>query len=196
MKKLLILFLLLPNFVLAQIKLRDSITIKTSIFEIVYSEKLESPIRVAYTVECPTGTASRMGMDFYTNDSIHTATAQDYAHNLYDKGHMAPAADFNCTRDLLYQTFTYLNCTLQNQYLNRGVWKFLEAQERDWAKTETVKVLIEIKFDKNSIKLSTGATVPTGFYKTIHLFKTNKTFKYYFPNEKPTKAKFEDYKIN
>jgi endonuclease G len=195
MKKLLVLLFLIPNFVLAQLKLRDSVTIKTPIYEVVYSEKLESPLHVTYTVECPTGTASRAGMDFYTNDSIHTSDAQDYVNNVYDKGHMAPAADFNCTRDLLFQTFSYLNCALQNQYLNRGVWKFLEMQEREWAKTETVKVVIDIKFDNKDIKLSTGATVPTGFYKTIYLEKTNTVYKYYFPNEKPIKSKFEDYKI-
>lgn len=195
MKKLLVLSFLIPNFVLAQLKLRDSVNIKTPIYEVLYSEKLESPLRVSYTVECPAGTASRAGMDFYTNDSIHTSDAQDYINNVYDKGHMAPAADFNCTRDLLYQTFSYLNCALQNQYLNRGVWKFLEIQEREWAKIETVKVVIEVKFDSKDIKLQSGATVPTGFYKTIYLIKSNKIYKYYFPNEKPTKLKFEDYKI-
>lgn len=195
MKKLLVLLFLIPNFVLAQSKLRDSINVKTSIYEVLYSEKLESPLRVSYTVECPTGTASRVGMDFYTNDSIHTSDAQDYINNVYDKGHMAPAADFNCTRDMLYQTFSYLNCALQNQYLNRGVWKFLEIQEREWAKTETVKVVIEVKFDSKDSKLQSGATVPTGFYKTIYLTNSNRVYKYYFPNEKPTKSKFEDYKI-
>jgi endonuclease G len=195
MSKIILLLLLIPNFVLSQLKLRDSITIKSPIYEILYSEKLESPLRVAYTVECPTGKASRDGMDFYTNDSIHTTNAQDYINNVYDKGHMAPAADFNCTRDLLYQTFSYLNCSLQNQYLNRGVWELLEKQERQWAKKETVKILIEVKFDKRCKKLSTGATPPAGFYKTINLCKSNVKYKYYFPNIKPTKARFEDYQI-
>lgn len=187
------LLVLLPTLGFAQ--LRDSVRVKTPIYEVVYSEKLESPIWIQYTVQCPTGKASRTGMDFYTNDSIHTSDDKDYVNNVYDKGHMAPAADFNCTKEMLYQTFSYLNCALQDQYLNRGVWRFLEAQEREWAKGEKVIVTIEVKFDKTSTKLSTGATIPAGFTKIIYLEKSKKTLKYYFPNAKPTRAKYFDYQL-
>jgi endonuclease G len=114
---------------------------------------------------------------------------------VYDKGHLAPAADFNCTKELLYQTFSYLNCALQNQYLNRGVWRMLEEYERELAKTEKVTVTITLVFDKKSIKLPTGATVPVGFYKTIYLEKSKRSIKYYFPNEAPIKPKYTDYLI-
>ncbi|MFM7982580.1 MAG: DNA/RNA non-specific endonuclease, partial [Candidatus Fonsibacter sp.] len=93
--------------------LRDKVKIKTKLFVIEYSEKLEQPTSIQYTVMCPNGTASRSGMDFYTNDSIHTSDNADYANNIYDKGHLAPAADFNCDRETLHQTFSYLNCALQ-----------------------------------------------------------------------------------
>ena len=193
MKKL-ILLLLLPNLVLGQ-KLREAVKIKTPIYEVVYNEKLEQPTKIQYTVQCPNGTASRAGMDFYTNDSIKTSDADDYVNNVYDKGHLAPAADLNCTKEILYQTFSYLNCALQNQYLNRGVWRMLEEHERELARTENVTVTITLVFDKNSIVLPTGATVPNGFYKTIYSEKTKKTIKYYFANENPTKPKYTDYLI-
>ena len=194
MIKKLILLLLLPNLVLGQ-KLREAVKIKTPIYEVVYNEKLEQPTKIQYTVQCPNGTASRAGMDFYTNDSIKTSDADDYVNNVYDKGHLAPAADFNCTKEILYQTFSYLNCALQNQYLNRGVWRMLEEHERELARTENVTVTITLVFDKNSIVLPTGATVPNGFYKTIYSEKTKKTIKYYFANENPTKPKYTDYLI-
>lgn len=194
MKKILFIVLLLfPLFSFCQ--LRESVFVKTKIFEINYSETKESPLVVKYIVQCPTGNASRAGMDFYTNDSIHTSDNLDYVNNVYDKGHMAPAADFNCTKEMLLQTFSYLNCALQNQYLNRGVWKMLEVQEREWAKNDIVTVTIEIKFDNTCKKLKTGAIVPLGFYKTITLNKSNKIHKYYFPNQKPTKLKFSDYEL-
>ncbi len=194
MKKITFLLLLLPILSFGQ-TLRDSIRVKTPIYEVVYSEKLEQPTWIQYTVQCPNGTASRSGMDFYTNDSIKTSDNADYIKNLYDKGHLAPAADFNCTKEILYQTFSYLNCALQNQYLNRGVWRMLEEYERELAKTDKVTVTITMVFDKNSIKLPTGATVPSGFYKTIYLEKANKTIKYYFANEAPKKPKYSDYVI-
>ena len=195
MKRILFIFLLLPLISFSQI-LRDSVRVKNEIYEVIYSEKLEQPRWIRYAVQCPNGTASRSGMDFYTNDTIKTSSHEDYAKNVYDKGHLAPAADFNCTRELLYKTFSYLNCALQNQYLNRGVWRMLEEYERELAKKEPVIVEIEVVFDSNSLKLPTGATVPNGFYKTIILERSKKTIKYYFPNEAPKKARFFDYEIS
>jgi len=194
MKRLLSLFLLVIPFTL--FSQRDSVHIKTNIFDVMYSEKLKEPLWVKYSVLCPEGSASRSGMDFYTNDSVITSTNVDYAHNEYDKGHMAPAADFNCTTEMLKQTFSYLNCALQNQYLNRGVWRLLEAYERELAKVDSVNVKIVVVFDKNSVVLPSGAHVPSGFYKIITLTKANKIIKYYFPNENPTKKTFDEYKIN
>lgn len=193
MKHLYTILLLVPFVLSAQLK--DSVQIKTSIYEAVYSEKLESPLRVTYTVQCPNGTASRAGMDFYTEKGVHTSDAKDYIHNVYDKGHMAPAADFNCTKEMLLKTFSYVNCALQNQYLNRGVWKTLEAQEREWANDEIVSVCIKVVFNKQSIKLPTGATIPSGFYKTIYLHSSKKTYVYYFDNIKPTKSSYTEYLI-
>lgn len=194
MKRLLLIAFLIPFYLFSQKQLRDSVYVKTPIYEVMYSEKLESPLWVKYTVLCPAGTASRSGMDFYVCDSIKTSDNADYANNVYDKGHMAPAADFNCTKEMLKQTFSYLNCALQDQYLNRGVWRLLEMQEREWAKLETVQVTISVEF-KNASKLPSGATVPTGFYKTIYLTKSKKLYRYYFPNKKPTTSKFADFLI-
>ena len=193
MKQLLFALLLTP--VLATAQLRDSVRIKTDIYEVIYSEKLESPRWVQYTVLCPNGTASRSGMDFYTNDSVKTSSNEDYVKNEWDKGHMAPAADFNCDKEMLHKTFSYLNCALQNQYLNRGVWRMLEIQEREWAKKETTTVTINLVFDKTSYRLPTGATVPNGFLKTICLEKSGKKIKFYFPNMTPTKEKYTEYQI-
>jgi endonuclease G len=193
MKSILISLLFLPTLLFGQ--LRDSVYVKNEIFEVVYSEILEQPKWIKYTVLCPEGNASRTGMDFFTHNTIKTSDALDYVKNVYDKGHLAPAADFNCTKEMLRQTFSYLNCALQNQYLNRGVWRFLEAHERELAKNEKISVMIVLVFDEKSEKLPSGATVPSGFYKYIYLESTKNTLKYYFPNETPTKSKFTEYQI-
>ena len=195
MKKLLsVLFFVLPLFVFAQKTLRDSIYIKTNMFEIVYSEKLQQPKFIRYTVQCPNGTASRKGMDFYTCDSILTSDNMDYANNPYDKGHLAPAADFSCDRETLYKTFTYLNCSLQQENLNRTTWRLLEERERELAKTNKV-VIVEIRcvYSLKSLVLPSGATVPDGYYKTIKYGKTIE--KYYFKNEKPLSTDYKKYII-
>jgi endonuclease G len=195
MKKILIfiLFSIIPLSLFSQ-KLREKVHIKSDIFEVIYSEVLEQPLYVKYRVLCPNGSASRSGMDFYTNDSVHTSDGADYFNNIYDKGHMAPAADFNCTKEMLYKTFSYLNCSLQNQYLNRTTWRLLEVRERLLA-NEHKNVTVEIicVFSKTSIKLSTGATVPDGYYKIIKY--GNKVEKYYFKNDKPSTMDYSKYLV-
>jgi endonuclease G len=194
MKQLILSLFLLPLMVAAQKPLRDSIYIKATTFEVVYSEKLQQPKFVRYTVQCGDGTASRSGMDFYTCDSILTSDNKDYEKNQYDKGHMAPAADFNCTRDMMYSTFSYLNCSLQQENLNRTTWRLLEARERELAKTnKNVVVEIRCAYSKNSIVLPSGATIPDGYYKTIKYGKIVE--KYYFKNEKPLFTDYTKYKI-
>lgn len=195
MKKILIfiLFSIIPFSINAQ-KLRDRVNIKSDIFEIIYSEKLEQPLYIKYRVLCPNGNASREGMRFYTNDSVHTSDDADYIHNVYDKGHLAPAASFSCDKVLMYRTFTYLNSSLQHQDLNRTTWKFLEIRERELAKKYgIVEVEIFCQFTKNSIRLETGATVPDGYLKKIE-YKGG-VEKYYFKNEKPLYLDYSKYLI-
>lgn len=195
MKKHLALFLLLLSFVSFGQKLREEILVKTPIYTVVYSEVKEQPLKVNYTVQCPMGEASRKGMDFYTNDSIHTSDNADYYDNVWDKGHMAPAADFNCDRDRLYKTFSYLNSALQHQDLNRKTWRLLEAYERELAKKGKVDVQIDVIFSKTSQKLPTGATVPDAFRKTIKL-DGKVVGVYFFKNERPLYNDYEKYRVS
>ena len=190
MKKILFILFIFPILTFAQV--RDSIYIKSSIFDIVYSEKLQQPKWIEYNVKCFDGTISRKGLDFFTCDSIKTSDNLDYENNVYDKGHLAPAADFNCDAQTLKMTFSYLNCVLQHEKLNRGVWRHLESYERDLAKTNKVKVEIRMFYSKNSVVLPSGATVPDSFTKTIKY--GNKTEIYHFKNEVPKFSDFKKYK--
>jgi len=191
-KKALLLFLLLPFTVVAQ--LRDSVNFDNGNFRIVYSETLEGPRSVRYTVLCPTGTASRSGMDFYKESTIHTSDNNDYVANEWDKGHMAPAASFNCATEMLYSTFTYVNSSLQQQSLNRGVWKKLEVRERELAKQGLVQVFIRAEYAPNPARVPTNAAIPVGYYKEIKVGNSREC--YYFKNVKPETSELESFKCN
>ena len=194
MKNLLLVLLTLTTFSSFSQVLRDSIVVKTPMFEIVYSEKLEQPKFIRYTVQCPNGTASRTGMDFYVDKTIKTSDNGDYEKNMWDKGHLAPAGDFNCDKETLFKTFTYLNCSLQQENLNRTTWRLLEVRERELAKThKVVQVEIRCIFGPKSILLPTGATIPTAYRKTIKYDGVTEV--YYFKNEKPLSTDFTKYKI-
>jgi DNA/RNA endonuclease G (NUC1) len=124
-------------------------------------------------------------MDFYSEKDIHTSDNEDYKNNVYDKGHLAPAATFSDNMENLKQTFSYLNSALQNQYLNRGEWRLLEEQERKWDDVEPLTVVIKIFFDKKPPVLPSGASIPSHFQKHIY-FEKSKTWKcFVFLNEKP-----------
>ena len=152
------------------------------LYDVVYSEEYEQPLQVTYKIMCPTGEISRSGMDFWKPDGWKTSDNNDYKANVYDKGHMAPAAAFNCfDKETLRETFNYLNCALQHESLNRGPWKELERFERDLSKVfEEVNVKVTIHFDNEPEYVEGGALIPSGFTKVIWAGEHEWTF--YFDN--------------
>ena len=171
-------------------------TIQTDIFKVRYSEIYQQPLEVSYKVECPIGKFSRKGMDFKKYDGVITSDNGDYKDNVWDKGHIAPAAAFNCDETKLRNTFSYLNCALQHQGLNRGPWKELERFERDLSKVYAfvlVEVVIEFE-DTPENWLPSGALVPIGFTKTI--WCDGEQFVFYFPNKDVSGQDWSTFKLN
>ena len=194
MKKLILVLLFLPLFSFAQ--KRDSVYVQNKVFTLVYSEVLEQPKWVKYKVTCAENNVSRKGLDFYKEKTIHTSDNEDYVANDWDKGHMAPAAAFGCNAELLKQTFTYLNSVLQHKSLNRGVWKELEEYERQLRqKADDIEIYIRVDFNPPLKKVSGGATIPSGFYKTIKSQKLKINECYYFNNTIPN-ADLKSYRVN
>ena len=185
---LLLLFLSVTTYA----QLKDSVNFDNGNFKIIYSEVLEGPRAIRYTVACPTGNASRKGMDFYKEKTIHTSDNNDYVANEWDKGHMAPAASFNCNTGMLYSTFTYVNSSLQQQSLNRGVWKKLEVRERELAANNKVQVFIRVEYGTNPSRVETNAAIPVGYYKEIKVGNSREC--YYFKNVKPETSELEAFK--
>jgi len=194
MKKLILVLLFVPLFSFAQ--KRDSVYVQNKVFTLVYSEILEQPKWVKYKVTCAENNVSRKGLDFYKEKTIHTSDNEDYVANDWDKGHMAPAAAFGCDAELLKQTFTYLNSALQHKSLNRGVWKELEEYERQLRqKADDIEIYIRVDFNPPLKKVSGGATIPSGFYKTIKSQKLKINECYYFNNTIPN-ADLKSYRVN
>jgi DNA/RNA endonuclease G (NUC1) len=163
----------------------QDIKVKNNVFEVLYSQSLEQPLWIKYRDINRTTNVNRGAMDFYKEPNIKTSDADDYKANIYDKGHGAPAASFSDNMENLKQTFSYLNCLMQDQYLNRGEWRLLEEQERKWDDTENLSVIIKLIIDKNTKRVPTGAAIPMVLQKHIY-FETQKKWKcYVFLNEKP-----------
>ena len=183
MKKLVLLVIVFIGMLLPTVA--QGIRVKNNVFEVFYSQELEQPLWIKYrNVNRPTK-VNRGAMDFYKEPNIKTSDADDYKANIYDKGHGAPAAAFSDNMENLKQKFSYLNCLMQDQYLNRGEWRMLEEQERKWDDSENITVLIKTFFDTPVKKVATGAAIPSYLQKHIY-FETQKKWKcYVFLNEKP-----------
>ncbi len=183
MKKLL--GLLVGLFITLTSFSQDTVRVKNQVFEVLYSQSLEQPLWIKYRSTNRPTNVNRGTMDFYTEKGIKTSDGADYLKNIYDKGHGAPAATFSDNMENLKQTFSYLNCILQDQYLNRGEWRLLEEQERKWDDTENLTVLIKVFFDKPVKRIATNAAIPSHLQKHIYFEKQKKWKCYVFLNEKP-----------
>lgn len=189
-----IIFVGILSLLLISSQLLKDIRVKNQVFDVNYSQSLQQPLELTYRSTNRPTNVNRGSMDFHTEKGVVTSDHHDYAKNVWDKGHLAPAATFSDNMENLQTTFSYLNCALQNQYLNRGEWRLLEEQERKWDDKENLTVKITLDFSKSSLIIPTGATVPDGFTKHIYFENAKKWECYYFPNEKPSK-KWEEHKI-
>jgi endonuclease G, mitochondrial len=182
MKKIVILFSFL---IVSLVSFGQNVRIKNNVFEVLYSQSLEQPLIIKYRSTNRPTNVNRGAMDFYKEPTIKTSDAEDYKANIYDKGHGAPAATFSDNMVNLKQTFSYLNCIMQDKYLNRGEWRMLEEQIRKWDDTENITVLIKTFFDTPVKKVATGAAIPSYLQKHIYFEKQKKWKCYVFLNEKP-----------
>lgn len=92
----------------------------------------------------------------------------DYKGTGYDRGHLAPAADFTSSQKDMDKTFYMSNMTPQRPYLNRKAWKALETKVRRWiCGEERVLVLTGPIFPNKPLKFRNGMPIPTQFFKIV-----------------------------
>jgi DNA/RNA endonuclease G (NUC1) len=175
-------------------ELREEVYVETSIFKVWYNEVYEQPVKLVYTSTNRPKNADRGSMDFWVPKDVHTSDSKDYYRNIYDKGHLAPAATFSDSKENLKATFSYLNCALQDQYMNRGEWRLLEEQEREWDDEQNLTVTVELVWDDDHLVLPTGGHVPTDMIKHIYFEKDGVWKCFHFENIKPTKG-WEEHEV-
>ena len=183
-----------PDGIVAQ-DLRENVIVENAVFKVWYNEVLEQPVQLIYTSTNRPKNVDRGSMNFYNEADYHTSDNADYYANVWDKGHLAPAATFSDSKENLRQTFSFLNCALQNQYLNRGEWRLLEEQERRWDDDSNLTITVNLEFIDGHEVLPTGGHVPTHMIKHIYFEESGSCRKFVFPNAKPTKG-WEEYEVD
>ena len=177
------------------------VEIKTDIYEISYSQTYQQPLIIDYTVICDATARSypRDGISFKKYPGLKTSSSSDYSDNIWDKGHMAPASTFGCKKEWLETTFSYANCALQHQTLNRGAWAALERFERDLASLYMdVEVNIMVYFSDKWTTNSDPARIPSNFIKTLTWTEDNgkiRSIAFDFPNESTKGKSFWAFKL-
>ena len=174
---------------------RDEVIIENNVFKVWYSEVKEQPTKLIYTSTNRPKNVDRGSMNFYTEGDVYTSNNADYYNNVWDKGHLAPAATYSDSMVNLKQTFSFLNCALQNKYLNRGEWRLLEEEEREWDDIENLTITVELEWNGDYEVLPTGGHIPTHMIKTIYFETSGTCRKFRFPNEQPTMG-WEEYEVD
>ena len=128
-------------------------------YTLSYNEKYEVPEWVAYELtreEVVTQSVERKD-NFREDKAVTTgsATLNDYKKSGYDRGHMAPAADFRWSFDAMNDTFYLSNMCPQTHAFNAGIWSDLEEAVRS------------IAYEDECIYVVTGPVLTDGPYETI-----------------------------
>ena len=119
-----------------------------------------SPSNIVVTNRLPHG--------FSTDPRVQESdNALDYGKSGFDRGHMAPAADFNFSRSALSETYRFSNICPQLPTLNRGEWAQIEHNVRELAKGAEVHVLTFPEFLPGNTNFMGRVKIPDGFYKVV-----------------------------
>lgn len=116
-----------------------------------------------------------------------SALPADYTKSGYDRGHLAPAADMAFSLQTMQDSFVMSNMSPQKPQFNRGIWKRLEEQIRDFAAVEkeiyVVTGPILLPEDTTTVGASQVA-VPSYYYKVVYdLSPPRKMIGFILPNE-------------
>ena len=122
-------------------------------------------------------------------DVPQCAQLSDYRRSGYDRGHMAPSADFRYDTEAQEATFFLTNMCPQHNSLNTGAWKNLEEQCRSWAERDSTLIIISGPILTDYLTESIGescVTVPDRFFKVIYAPYANppRAIGFIMPNQK------------
>lgn len=129
--------------------------------------------------------------DFRPDPKVNTVSADsaDYWNSGYDRGHLAPSADFRWSSTALSESYYYSNMSPQVAGLNRGAWSHLENQVREWAidKGELCVVTGPV-LHPNLPKVPQGSyrvSIPEYYYKIVYDYSSipQKAIGFLFPNK-------------
>lgn len=150
----------------------------------LYSAEYLSPIRLKEAKDMERNNA------FHPEDKLplaERAELKDYAKSGYDRGHMAPNADFS-NETTQIECFSLANMVPQNPNNNRGIWKRIEEAVRKYVVANNAMVFVVSGpiYDKNPKMLNGRVAVPTQLWKAFYDINTKQAGAYLVDNKPGT----------
>ena len=191
--------IVLVLFINVSLKAQDTIRLVHKEYTSVFSKSMKYPVLVEWwlTKQKVTCTNPIPRKDQFVPDPLleaETDIAKDYIGSGFDRGHMAPAADNQCSGpDAMKESFYFSNMTPQYGSLNRGDWKILEMRTRELAKSQD-----SIKIWAGSIgetKKVGRLSIPEKCWKVMYIKNSDKWIAYIFNNDQSKPNGIEDNKV-
>lgn len=186
-------------FINVSLEAQDTVRLIHKEYTTVFSKSKKYPVLVEWwlTKQKVTCTNPVPRKDQFIPDPLlasETDLTKDYTGSGFDRGHMAPAADNQCSGpDAMKECFYFSNMTPQYGSLNRGDWKTLEMRTRELAQSQ------------DSVRIWTGSvgeskkvqrlSIPEKCWKVVYIKKTNEWQAYIFNNDQSKANGLEDNKV-
>lgn len=186
-------------FINVSLEAQDTVRLIHKEYTTVFSKSKKYPVLVEWwlTKQKVTCTSPVPRKDQFIPDPLlasETDLIKDYTGSGFDRGHMTPAADNQCSGpDAMKECFYFSNTTPQYGSLNRGDWKTLEMRTRELAQSQ------------DSVRIWTGSvgeskkvqrlSIPEKCWKVVYIKKTNEWQAYIFNNDQSKANGLEDNKV-
>ncbi len=183
--------------------------VRHAAYTLAYAEKFEQARWVAHIIpqDVTMGTVFRTN-DFRPDEKVSTGSATeadyflkklkadsawDYDGFGYDRGHLAPSADFRWSKTALSESYYYSNMSPQLADFNRGAWGDLEDAIRGYLYTNTNTELYVVTgpvLKDGLAVIERGihkVTIPQQYFKVVLDLTNKKAIGFLMPNEAITK---------
>ena len=190
MKNILLILALLPLGIVAQ---KNCVKIKYTTYEVEFDTVRCMPFSSSYletAAELQQMTFERKN-NFHIDPRVKCINYSNYGSRgkIYDRGHLTPAEDMRYSQKGESDCFSMLNMTPQLAGFNRGIWKEVETQTRNWTEKYDSMLIIS-----GAIGDSTEIHIPKYCWKVIYSLKYHKGIAFILPNN-ASNDKIEKYEL-
>ncbi len=170
-----------------------------------YSNKIPDWVSYKITKSSVNGVNVKRG-SFRVDKAIpkkYRSSNTDYSKSGYDRGHLAPSASIDYSREANDQTFLYSNMAPQLAAFNRdmmgykGVWGRLEEFERSWVKSRDLLFIIAGSVTSADSKtIGRGVVIPDQYFKIMFDPQGLESIAFLMPQDKDTGDEWTRYIVS